>query len=81
MFGASTRGISTRGAFITLAAIINSLISILLYIQNGWTTLHIASLIGHFKVIKVLLEANADVNIKTNVSRVLMRDNSYILCV
>ena len=36
--------------------------------QNGATALHVASLQGHCGVVRMLLEAKADVKIKTNVS-------------
>ena len=38
------------------------------FLQDGWTALHIASLNGHCGVVRMLLEAKADVKIKTNVS-------------
>ena len=37
-------------------------------IQSGWTALHAAAHKGHLRVIEKLLDAKADVNIKTNVS-------------
>ena len=36
-------------------------------VQNGATALHAAVQEGHLRVVEMLLEANADVNIKTNV--------------
>ncbi len=38
--------------------------------QGGWTALHMASQNGHCGIVRVLLEANADVNITTNVSHI-----------
>ena len=36
--------------------------------QNGFTALHIASQEGHCGVVRMLLEAKADVSMKDNVS-------------
>ena len=36
-------------------------------VQNGDTALHLAARIGHLRMVEMLLKANADVNIKTNV--------------
>ena len=36
-------------------------------LQNGWTSLHIASRNGHVEAIEVLLKAGADVHATTNV--------------
>ena len=36
-------------------------------VQDGWTALHVAAQEGHLRVVEMLLEANADVSIKTNV--------------
>ena len=36
-------------------------------VQDGWTALHAAAQEGHLRVIEMLLEANADVNIKDSV--------------
>ena len=38
-----------------------------LSVQEGFTALHIAALKGHWRVVEVLWEVKADVNIKTNV--------------
>ena len=38
-------------------------------VQDGSTALHLASQNGHCEVVKILLKAKADVNIKTNVSK------------
>ena len=38
------------------------------FVQNGWTALRAAAGKGHLRVVEMLLEANADVNIKTSVS-------------
>ena len=37
-------------------------------VQDGWAALHIAAKNDHLRVVQMLLEANADFNIKTNVS-------------
>ncbi len=37
-------------------------------VQNGWTALHMASKNGHCEVVRMLLMAGADVNMKTTVS-------------
>ena len=37
-------------------------------VQNGSTALHAAAQEGHLRVVEMLLEANADVSIKANVS-------------
>ena len=39
---------------------------ILTTIQTGLTALHAAAQGGHWRVVELLLEANADVDIKTN---------------
>ena len=39
-------------------------------VQNDATSLHIASQQGHWEVVKVLLEANADLSIQSIVSHV-----------
>lgn len=39
--------------------------------QGGATALHVAAKKGHLRVVEMLLEANADVNIKTNVSTLI----------
>ena len=44
-------------------------------VQDGYTALIVAAQNGHCEVVRMLLEAKADVNIKTNVS-----DVSYWLC-
>ena len=44
-------------------------------VQDGFTALMVAAQNGHCEVVRMLLEAKADVNIKTNVS-----DVSYWLC-
>ena len=36
-------------------------------VQTGHTALHVAAQKGHLSVVEMLLEANADVSIKTNV--------------
>ena len=36
-------------------------------VQTGWAALHAAAQKGHLRVVELLSEANADVNIKTNV--------------
>ena len=45
-------------------------------VQDGGTALIVAAQNGHCEVVRMLLEAKADVNIKANVS-----DVSYIGCV
>ncbi len=45
---------------------INSLVSV----QDGWTALHMASQKGHCEVVRILLEAKANVHVKTNVSHI-----------
>ncbi len=37
-------------------------------VQDGWTALHIAGQNGHGTVVRMLLNAKADISIKTNVS-------------
>ena len=37
-------------------------------IQGGWTALHVACMNGHDKVVKILLQAGADLNIQDKVS-------------
>ena len=44
-------------------------------VQDGWAALHVASWNGHCEVVRILLEAKADINIKINVS------HDSILCV
>ena len=39
------------------------------YVQNGFTALHDAAREGHLRVAEMLLEANADMNSKTNVCK------------
>ena len=51
-----------------LLACIRCIYTIIIYIQNCWTALHNASHNCHCEVVKMLLEAKADVNSKTNVS-------------
>ena len=46
-------------------------------VQDGSTALHAAAQEGHLRVVEMLLEANADVNIKKNV-RVI--DHLYTCC-
>ena len=46
-------------------------------VQDGLTALHAAAHEGHLRVVEMLLKANADVNIKTNV-RVI--DHLYTCC-
>lgn len=41
------------------------------YVQNGWTPLHMSSQEGHVDVVSVLIEANAHVNQKTEVMKVV----------
>ena len=36
-------------------------------VQDGWSALHAAAQESHSRVVEMLLEANADINIKTNV--------------
>ncbi len=55
------------------------LYSLLAFIQNGCTALHIASRNGHFEVVIMLLKAKAAVNIKTSVSYVDCAH--HVLCV
>ena len=47
----------------------------------GFTPLNCASLNGHENVVKVLLEANADINAKDNVSRILCVYMSQVVLV
>ncbi len=39
-------------------------------VQDGYTALIIAAQKGHLKVVELLIAANADVNIQTNVSHI-----------
>ena len=51
-------------------AVIHACMSYCLYldsVQTGSTALLVAALQGHLRVVEMLLEANADVNIKKNV--------------
>ena len=43
-------------------------------VQNGATALYAASQEGHCEVVRTLLEAKADVNVKTNVSESISID-------
>ena len=51
----------------SLTILIPMLTGHLYSIQDGWTALHAAAQEGHLIVVETLLEANADVNVKTNV--------------
>ena len=44
-------------------------------IQDGHTALHVASQNGHLEIVIMLLEAKADINIKTNVSVIETSDD------
>ena len=48
-------------------------------VQDGWTALHAAAQEGHSRVVEMLLEANADVNIKTNVRIAVHVHVQYLL--
>ena len=39
-----------------------------LYVQDGWTALHVACEDGHDDTVKILMRAKADLNLQTNVS-------------
>ena len=45
-------------------------------VQNGSTALIVVSQKGHCEVVRMLLEAKADVNIKTNVSESCSSDGA-----
>ena len=48
-------------------------------VQDGFTALHVASQEGHCEVVRMLLEAKADVNMKTNVSESCCSDGVCVL--
>ena len=56
-------------------------------VQDGFTALHVASFHGHCEVVRMLLEAKTDVNMKNNVSESCSRDGvcalaeSFVDCV
>ncbi len=39
-------------------------------VQDGYTALIVAAQNGHLKIVEILIESNADVNIQTNVSHI-----------
>ncbi len=41
-------------------------------VQNGYTALIVAAQKGHLKVVELLIAANTDVNIQTNVSHIII---------
>lgn len=47
----------------------NRLLIIIMYQQDGDTALHWAAMNGHTDIVTILLEYNADVHIKDNVSQ------------
>ena len=54
------------------------------HVEDGWTALHAAAQEGHLRVVEMLLEAKADVSIKTNVIKefqpmyLLIRASVYV---
>ena len=58
--------------------------------QNGWSPLCIASFKGHLDIVKILIEAGADINQTNEVQRVgrlhvsfsviVIYEHTYILC-
>ncbi len=44
--------------------------SLLVFVQNGWTALHVASRNGRFEIVVMLLKAKTNVNVMTEVSHI-----------
>ena len=51
-------------------------------VQDGFTALHVAAQEGHLRVVEMLLEANADVSVKTDVRIVVhvLCTQVYLIC-
>ena len=49
----------------------HSCLSLFLYLQGGWTPLHLACIYGHEKIVEMLVTAGADVEVKDMVRQML----------
>ena len=56
-----------------IKVIIKKIVNIgwVLYLQGGWTALHMAAQEGHVDVIRALTDAQTDINIQTEVHKTL----------